>query len=151
MDGDTDKVKFFVVDRLVDKRIAKRGVEYLLRWKGYGSEWDEWRNLSELENVIDLIDDYENAMKAIVFLLNRHLSNSRKTSTTSHVGPLALVPSGQRFAVVIPPKPLPEQDFSPHSLPEQDHIVSSSEQALVLRKPSSSPRRSSRLRKSSYR
>ncbi len=44
VDGDTDSVKFFKVEHLLNKRTIRRGhdnsVEYLVRWKGYGPEWD---------------------------------------------------------------------------------------------------------------
>jgi len=157
VDGDTERVKSFEVDRLVGKREAVRGTEYLLRWKGYGPEWDEWRNLPELENATDLVNDYESAIRASVSLPGRHSPEGRITPK-SHAGPLTLIPSGRKFAVVIPPsmpKPtdqsLSKQDSasSPavhppnpakQSLPEQDSetipVTESLPKQTVLRKPS---------------
>ena len=66
VDGDTDAVKFFEVDRLLNKRIVKRGksraVEYLVRWTGYGPEWDRWYNIKDLDNAADLVRNYEDAL-----------------------------------------------------------------------------------------
>lgn len=42
VEGDTDAVKSFEIDRLLNKRTVKKGrdhaVEYLVRWTGYGPE-----------------------------------------------------------------------------------------------------------------
>lgn len=63
VEGDTDRLKSFEVERLLNKRRVKRGrghaVEYLVRWKGYGPEWDRWYNVKELDNAVGLVDDYE--------------------------------------------------------------------------------------------
>lgn len=44
VDGDTDNLKSFEINRLLNKRTIKRGngltVEYLVCWTGYGPEWD---------------------------------------------------------------------------------------------------------------
>lgn len=41
VEGDTDLVKSFEVERLISKRQTKRRrPEYLVRWKGYGPEHD---------------------------------------------------------------------------------------------------------------
>ena len=44
----------------------------LVRWKEYESKHNVWRNLSKLDNAMNLVKDYENAIKEIVFLLERH-------------------------------------------------------------------------------
>ena len=61
--GDTDKIKSFEIERLLNKRQVKKGkgqaIKYLVRWKGYGPEWDRWYNIKELDNAAALVDDYE--------------------------------------------------------------------------------------------
>ena len=48
----------YLVDRLLDKRVRARGqIEYLVRWQGYGPEWDLWRPARDIE--ASLIRDYE--------------------------------------------------------------------------------------------
>ena len=46
VDGDTDVSRSFEVDRLLNKRTVRKGkgraVEYIVRWTGYGAEWDRW-------------------------------------------------------------------------------------------------------------
>ena len=63
IEGDTDKVKNFEVERLLNKRQVRKGkdraVEYLLCWKGYGPEWNRWYNFKELDNTSALVDDYK--------------------------------------------------------------------------------------------
>ena len=45
VEGDTDTIKSYEIDRLLNKRIIKKGrgvsVQYLARWKGYGPEFNE--------------------------------------------------------------------------------------------------------------
>ena len=53
--GDIETHRSWVVDRIVDKR----GDRYLIRWKGYGPEHDQWRTRSQLRNASELVKDYE--------------------------------------------------------------------------------------------
>ena len=50
------------LDRILDKRVVPRGrgvsTEYLLRWQGWGSEWDRWTNVKDM-NADELIAEYE--------------------------------------------------------------------------------------------
>ena len=50
------------LDRILDKRLVPRGrrvsTEYLLRWQGWGSEWDRWINVKNM-NADELIAEYE--------------------------------------------------------------------------------------------
>ena len=72
VEGDTTRVKSYEIDSLINKReTARRGPEYLVRWKGYGPEYDEWRNIPELGNAMDLVKDYEQAMADTAFLPGR--------------------------------------------------------------------------------
>ena len=63
IESDTDKVKSFEVEKLLNKRQVRKekgqAVEYLVRWKGYGPEWDRWYNVKELDNAAALVNDYE--------------------------------------------------------------------------------------------
>ena len=51
------------VERLLNKRVVRKGrglaTEYLLRWKGYGPEFDRWYNLKDLQDALELVEDYE--------------------------------------------------------------------------------------------
>ena len=63
IEGNTDKVKSFEVEKLLNKQQVRKGkgraVKYLVRWKGYGPKWDRWYNVKELDNAAALVDDYE--------------------------------------------------------------------------------------------
>lgn len=64
VDGDTDLVKSFEVEKVITHRTTKRrGTEYLFRWKGYEPEHDEWRNIPELGDAMNLVRDYEKTLK----------------------------------------------------------------------------------------
>jgi hypothetical protein len=60
VEGDDEFNKSYELERIVKKRTTPTGrVKYLIRWKGYGSEFDEWRSEKDLANAKDLIRDFE--------------------------------------------------------------------------------------------
>ena len=66
VDDDTNSLKSFEIDRLLNKRTIKRGkgltVEYLVRWTGYGPGWDRWYNVKDLDNAAELVREYEEGL-----------------------------------------------------------------------------------------
>lgn len=67
IDGNTDSVKSFEIERMLNKKIVSRGcgnsIKYLVYWKGYGPEWDRWYNVKNLDNTVQLVLDYENRLQ----------------------------------------------------------------------------------------
>ena len=59
VENDIDQIKFWKLNRFVNKRKFHREVEYFVRWKDWNSQHDVWRNLFEFDNVKNLINDYE--------------------------------------------------------------------------------------------
>jgi len=51
------------VEAVVRKRVLKWGrstkVQYLVRWKGFGPEYNEWNDEESLEGCSELVKDYE--------------------------------------------------------------------------------------------
>lgn len=68
VEGDTENDKSYEIERLLNKRVIKRGrgesTQYLVRWKGYGPEDDRWYPISSLGNAADLIADYERSLNS---------------------------------------------------------------------------------------
>ena len=68
VEGDTAEGKSYIVERLLNKRIRRTGrghgeiVEYLVKWQGYGPEFDTWYNVKNLDNCMDLVQEYEAEM-----------------------------------------------------------------------------------------
>jgi hypothetical protein len=79
MKDDTENIKSFEIKRLIDKRIITRDIEYLIRWKSYASQHDEWRSVSELENAKNLIQNYETFMNNVIILSDRLSRNIQFT------------------------------------------------------------------------
>jgi hypothetical protein len=79
MKDDTQNVKSFEIKRLINKRIIAREIEYLLRWKDYDSQWNEWRNLEKLHNASNLIQNYETFMNNVIFyfrsIITKHFNH----------------------------------------------------------------------------
>ena len=53
----------FEVEGIVDKRGSGKDVEYLIKWKGYDSEENEWMPLNDLIYIQDMIEEYEHQSK----------------------------------------------------------------------------------------
>ncbi len=58
MDGD---IGTYVIERLISRRQFRRGkgqcTEYLVRWQGYGPEYDTWYNIKDLDDAKELITE----------------------------------------------------------------------------------------------
>ena len=64
VEGDTAEWESSEIEKLVDRRVRRYGKgplikEYLVRWKGYGPEWDEWYGEDLLDNAMELVQAYE--------------------------------------------------------------------------------------------
>ncbi len=63
VEDDTKNFKFYEIKRMLTKQTRQyekiKMNQYLIRWKEYESEFDEWRNIFDLKNCIDLIEDFE--------------------------------------------------------------------------------------------
>ena len=85
------------LDRILDKRVVPRGrgvsTEYLLRWQGWGSEWDRWINVKNM-NADELIAEYEQhaAQKPV-----RKRGRPRKDACTLHLFFSCVYVSGAAF------------------------------------------------------
>jgi len=59
------------VEAVVNKRIRKTGramkVQYLVRYSGWGPDYDEWRSEEELSTCAELVEEYEKAMGNITW------------------------------------------------------------------------------------
>ena len=72
VENDIKLVKSWEIERLINKReIKRRESEYLIRWKSYESQYDEWRNLFELRNAQKLVQNYEKTLRFTFFLFDR--------------------------------------------------------------------------------
>ena len=67
VEGDTDEYKSYTVQRLLNKRVRCHGkghsIKYLVRWQGYGPEYNQWYNVKYLDNAQQLVEDYEKAIQ----------------------------------------------------------------------------------------
>lgn len=51
--------KEYVVEKVLNKRVANGAVEYLIRWETYGKEYDTWEPAENLGGCKDKIREYE--------------------------------------------------------------------------------------------
>ena len=62
-EGTEGNDQVYEIERVVDKRSwqyewSASKIEYLVKWKGWGSEWNSWMLITELGNAHELIEDY---------------------------------------------------------------------------------------------
>ena len=53
-----DGIKEYEVERILDSRLFCGRIEYLVCWKGYGVEEDEWRPSQDIRGVKRLVDAF---------------------------------------------------------------------------------------------
>jgi len=58
-EGDPEWEIEAIVNRRISKRGRKKKTEYLVRWKGYGPEWDSWYAEDDLANAQESIANFE--------------------------------------------------------------------------------------------
>ncbi len=77
VERNTSIEKFYEIEQILVKRVRqyeKINVnQYLIRWKEYESEFDEWKNIFDLNNCIELVKNFERKEK----------TRSRKNSVNS--------------------------------------------------------------------
>jgi hypothetical protein len=60
---DTETYKFYEIERVLNKKTRQyeriKMNQYLIRWKKYESEFDEWKSLANLQHCINLIEKFE--------------------------------------------------------------------------------------------
>lgn len=60
---EADGTGHYEIECLLDRRIRRRRgrtvTEYLVRWKGWGLQFDAWYNLKDLGDVQELVEEYE--------------------------------------------------------------------------------------------
>jgi len=47
------------VEKILNKRTVRGKKKFLVRWKGYTVEEDTWENRENLENVKELVEEFE--------------------------------------------------------------------------------------------
>ena len=54
----------YTVEKIVEKRIRNNKVEYFVKWEGYPKEQNTWEPKINLENVLYLVDAFENSLRS---------------------------------------------------------------------------------------
>jgi len=74
------------IEKLVAKRKRRNRIEYLVRWKGWSSEYDEWKTVDQLNNGRRLMKEYDAKHLSSVDEVNRvENSNDRVLVTPGRV------------------------------------------------------------------
>lgn len=60
-----DDEEHYELERILDCKLFNKTVKYLVRWKGYGPQHDEWKTKRDLKHAKDLIDDFHACEKRV--------------------------------------------------------------------------------------
>ena len=71
---------FYVLKRILDKRVARGQIYYLVKWKKYDNEHNVWYSLRALNDVKEFIAKYETRLNRWIFRNRRiRMPDRRKT------------------------------------------------------------------------
>jgi hypothetical protein len=62
MQSDESQDEIYTVEKIIGKRIDGSTIKYLVKWEGYPKEQSTWEPVSNLSNVLDLIEEYEKSL-----------------------------------------------------------------------------------------
>ena len=54
------KRKYYEVDKIIMRKIVKGKKYYLIKWEGYSLESCSWEPISHLENILDMVKEFDN-------------------------------------------------------------------------------------------
>lgn len=84
--------EYYEVEKIVDRRKNKKGkVEYLVRWRGYGSEGDTWEPETNLSTCMIYVHDFNRQLAERQ--RDSTLLRSTRSSPSRHVNPAHKLPS----------------------------------------------------------
>jgi len=58
-----DREKEYEFEKILNRRDMRRKLKYLVRWKVYIMEEDTWEELENLENVMELVEDFKKEIR----------------------------------------------------------------------------------------
>ena len=58
-DSTTDEADLYTIEAIIGKKDSGKKLQYLVKWKGYGHEHNAWYDVADLEDVPNLIQEYE--------------------------------------------------------------------------------------------
>ncbi len=78
--------KFHEIEQMLIKRTRQYETikinQYLIRWKDYESKFDQWKNIFDLNNCIDLMKEFE--QKKITHLQKKTRSRKKRVNSSRH-------------------------------------------------------------------
>ena len=54
------KNKLYEVEKIITRKIENSNKLYLIKWKGYSLRYCSWEPIPHLENILDMVNDFEN-------------------------------------------------------------------------------------------
>ena len=73
------------IEEMMDRRKRRNRIEYLARWKGWSSEYDEWKTVNQLNNARRLMREYD----------TKHLSSIEKLNQVGNSNENVMIAPGR--------------------------------------------------------
>jgi Chromo (CHRromatin Organisation MOdifier) domain len=86
--ADNDKESEWEIERVVDKRMSRGRVEYLIKWKGYDQHDNQWLPMSQLTKAREVIKDFEASLTStrLNAISSHRVGKSVKCSAKTRTG-----------------------------------------------------------------
>ena len=77
----------YEVERIADRRKVRRHFKYLVKWKGYGPQWNSWHGIEDLTHCMEFVDAYNERFPLPSGVQQPHLDPSGPQPGPPHAPP----------------------------------------------------------------
>ncbi|KAM9961335.1 hypothetical protein ACTFIR_004175 [Dictyostelium discoideum] len=116
----------FEVEKILDKRVQHRRIQYNIRWKGFSADYDTWEDEGNVAGCPELVREFESSR------IKEKKKNRKRKNVIIDDDPTEDISSSLSSILSSPPPPPPpQQPPQPQPLQLTNHSRASSELAIT--------------------